>query len=63
MNTVGILILIIIAIFIIVVIATFFFHVRLFIIFPTSQGLDTEKSSNGMLSSWRLSSYDVLPEQ
>jgi hypothetical protein len=30
---------------------------------PTSQGLDIEKSSNGVLPSWRLLSHDVLSEQ
>jgi hypothetical protein len=49
MNTIGILSLIIIAIFIIVVLATFFFHLRLFFIFPISQGLDIGETSNGML--------------
>jgi hypothetical protein len=50
MNTIGVLILIIIAIFIIVVIASFFFHIRLFLsIFPTLQGLDIGKNSNGIV--------------
>ena len=50
MNTIGVLILIIIAIFILIVIATFFFHIRLFLsIFPTLQGLDMEKTSNGIV--------------
>jgi len=63
MNTIGILILIIIAIFIIVVLATFFGLLRLFIISPTSQGLDIEKTTNGMLSSSKLLSHDVLSKQ
>jgi hypothetical protein len=50
MNTIGVLILIIIAIFIIVVIASFVFHIRLFLsIFPTLQGWDIEKTSNGIV--------------
>ena len=63
MNTLGILVLIIIAIFIIVVLATFFGLLRLFIIFPTSQGLDIEKTLNGMLPSSKLLSHDVLSKQ
>src|SRR5215216_2563679 len=60
-KTTGILILIIVAIFIIVVLATFFFLMRLsFFIFPTTQGLDIEKTS---LSSWKLLSYDMLSKQ
>jgi hypothetical protein len=60
MNTTGILVLIVIAIFIIVMLATFFFHLRLFIIFPTSHGADIEKTSNDILSSWKLLLHGVL---
>jgi hypothetical protein len=62
-NTIWILILIIVAIFIIVVLATFFFLLRISLfIFPTSNGLDIEKTLV-ISSSWKLLSHDVLPKQ
>ena len=55
MKTTGILILIIVAIFIIVVLATFYFLLRLSLfIFPSSQGLDIEKSLAVQSLSWKL---------
>jgi uncharacterized protein YqfA (UPF0365 family) len=62
-RTTGILILIIVAIFIIVVLATFFFLLRLSLfIFPTSQGLDFEKTLLSLLS-WKLLSNDLMSKQ
>lgn len=63
MKTVGILILIIIGIFIIVMLATFFGLLRLFIIFPTSQGAELEKSSNDLLTSWKFLLHDLISKQ
>jgi hypothetical protein len=62
-KTTGILILIIVAIFIIVVLATFFFLFRVSLfIFPTSQGLDFEKTLLSSLS-WNLLSNNLMSKQ